>query len=68
MLAVNNRPVFARINYNLASVNPSSVEAIIERDISITMHEITHALGFSSNLYSTFVDPSTYTVLTGHVL
>ncbi len=48
-----NRPVFGMINFNagyLTSLNFQS-NLLFENAFEITIHEITHVLGFSSFLY-----------------
>lgn len=60
--------MFGRVVYNLAKIKPTASSAVVvERDISVSLHEITHALGFSDGLYSQYINPATNQLLTGHI-
>jgi leishmanolysin len=57
------RPVAGAITFNLAElkkINLSSPDILsIDSWVQTAIHEITHILGFSSELYPDFIDPST---------
>lgn len=55
------------MTYNLAKISISANSAERETDIVTTLHELTHALGFSGSLYDFYVDPTTGKDLSGHV-
>lgn len=41
--------------------------ASLEENLSTTLHELTHVLGFASYMYNYFLNPNTGKPLTGHV-
>jgi leishmanolysin len=53
-LGGTRRPIFGQVNFNLNKINPSKNGMKIEKDLLIILHEITHVLGFSNELYGTF--------------
>jgi len=63
----NGRPLVGRLNYNLYYFEPTTNDVNIESHVYTTIHEMIHALGFSSGLYSTYINPATNKRLTGHV-
>lgn len=64
------RPIYGQLNFNVAILSNSTTNsaAVIRDDISITLHEITHILGFSSKLYDYYIDPLTKKQLSPKVL
>ena len=63
----NSRPLVGKLNYNLYYFSPTTKDVTIESHVYTTIHEMTHALGFSSSLFSSYIDPTTNQPLTGHV-
>jgi len=59
--------VVGKLNYNLFDFAATTKDVRIESDIYTTMHELTHVLGFSSKLYSYYIDTTSKTNLTGHI-
>lgn len=61
----NGRPLAARLNFapshfiDFANENPNVTLMQFERAIKIGMHELTHALGFSQEFYTSWLDAST---------
>jgi hypothetical protein len=58
LLSGTNRPIFGQINFNYNSVSPATGVAF-EGDLMSTLHEITHALGFSADLFPSFLTKPT---------
>lgn len=52
VLDQNNRPIFGNINF----CPSQSIGIDWKKEIMTTIHELTHLLGFSSKLYSHFID------------
>lgn len=63
---LNIRPLFGRLNFNQYYFSPTTCDVTIEKYISVVMHEITHVLGFTQNLYDYYINPTTNTRLIGH--
>jgi hypothetical protein len=61
-LGGTNRPIVGQVHFNFNGILPGS-DADFTRDLLATMHEMTHALGFSSDLYPSYLNP----VKTGQV-
>jgi hypothetical protein len=55
-LSSTGRPYVGQVHFNLAGLMPSS-DIEFTKDLLATMHEMTHALGFSSEMYRTFKRP-----------
>jgi len=53
LLESTNRPIFGWINFNLGEVKPTT-GANFESDVMTAMHEISHVLGISSDLYELY--------------
>jgi len=65
---VTKRPIIGIIRFNTAKIKPDPDDITFEMDLSITLHEMTHALGFSQGMFSFYINPDTLQPLTGHVL
>ena len=52
------RPVYGVIYFNLKYLSTGSTTALQE-NLSTTLHEMTHILGFASNLYNLYINPLT---------
>jgi len=61
------RPTIGTIIFNSAYISLDLKDITIEADLSTSLHEITHILGFSKTLYSLYRNPDTLEALTGHV-
>jgi len=64
---LTNRPSVGAIIFNTAYIKLDMKDTTIESDLSTTLHEITHVLGFSKALYPRYIDPKTLQPLTGHI-
>jgi len=65
---ITKRPTIGIIRFNTAKIQPNTDDIAFEMDLSITLHEMTHALGFSQGMFSFYINPDTLEPLTGHVL
>lgn len=56
-----NRPLFGLINYNIYYLQQSNRtnDKAFSLDVSTTIHEITHVLGFSQDMINLWIDPHT---------
>jgi len=61
------RPIVAIIQYNTAKLPMDNKDVTFEVELSTTLHEITHGLGFSRSFYKRYINPDTLEPLTGHV-
>jgi len=61
------RPTIGTIIFNSAYISLDLKDIMIEADLSTSLHEITHILGFSKTLYPLYRNPDTLEALTGHV-
>jgi hypothetical protein len=55
-LSSTGRPYVGQVHFNLAGLMPSS-DFEFTKDLLATMHEMTHALGFSSEMFQTYRHP-----------
>jgi hypothetical protein len=55
-LASTNRPIVGQVHFNFNGILPAN-DNDFTRDLLATMHELTHALGFSSDLFPTYKNP-----------
>jgi hypothetical protein len=53
-LSGTGRPVVGQVNFNLNSMKNDNFNS----DLMVVLHEMTHALGFSDSLFSSFVNPA----------
>ncbi len=60
------RPVYGAIFFNLNYLFTESASAL-EENLSTTLHEITHILGFANYLFEYFINPNTGRFLQNHV-
>ena len=51
----SGRPILGVIAYNVPKINVDNDRGI-HMVISVTMHEVTHALGFSNDYFEKFID------------
>jgi leishmanolysin len=58
LLSSNGRPVVGQINFNTHSLNPAGGDSTFTSDLMTVVHEMTHALGFSSSLFDNFAKPA----------
>jgi len=56
MDTTTNRPIIAGVVFNLYYIAPGLTPLNHESNIYTTLHEMTHALGFSSGLYKYYID------------
>jgi len=61
------RPTIGVIQYNVIKIPLDNKDITLEVELSTTLHEITHALGFSRKFYQKFINPDTLKPLTGHL-
>lgn len=62
----NNRPSLGALIFNLDLMDLTSVP-LQEQFLVTAMHEMTHILGFSKQVYPYFIDPVTGSRLTNHI-
>ncbi len=59
--AINGRPIFGQINFNLNVLYTNAEE--FDEILEAALHEVTHVLGFSSTYFTQFINPATGKVL-----
>ncbi|KAL4489365.1 hypothetical protein ABPG72_019020 [Tetrahymena utriculariae] len=50
-------PIIGIIRFNIANLNVSQDNRYFEENFSLALHELTHVLGFSNQLYKYWIDP-----------
>jgi len=69
LLTQFHRPIVGVITFNESPIVLEEGRDVgSEGDISMTIHEIIHILGFSDSLFPYYINPETFQPLTGHVL
>lgn len=62
-----NRPIIGAVIFNAAKVGVDRRDVTLEGDLTITVHEMVHALGFTKQSYEKYINPDTLQPLTGHI-